>query len=178
MEKTMESTPVAPRPITAEVPLRPRLATDPGVLVPELAEVSAALFRATGNRSVPRTTISLVQLRAGQIVGSTYLTVLHTGFLRKAGETEERIDSVAAWWDSPYFTPAERAALALVEAVLQPAARGRERVPDELYAEVAAHYDEKALTTLTLAIGQVNFFVAIALVAKPVPGRSFSEPWA
>ncbi|MFI9721087.1 carboxymuconolactone decarboxylase family protein [Streptomyces sp. NPDC052396] len=165
------------RSITAEIPLRPRLAQDPQELVPELAEVSAALFRATGNRTVPRSTISLVQLRAGQIVGSTYLTVLHTGFLRKAGESEERIASVAAWADSPYFNSAERAALALVEAVLQPSAHG-ERVSDELYAEVSEHYDDKALTTLTLAIGQVGFFIPIALIAKPVPGRAFTDPWA
>ncbi|MFG3226063.1 carboxymuconolactone decarboxylase family protein [Kitasatospora sp. NPDC048194] len=165
------------RSITAEIPLRPRLATDPGELVPELAEVSAALFKAVGNRSVSRSTISLIQLRAGQIAGSTYLTVLHTGFLRKAGESEERIASVAGWQDSPYFTAPERAALALVEAVLQPNPHG-ERVPDELYAEVAEHYDEKALATLAIAIGQVNFFTAIALIAKPVPGRSFSDPWA
>lgn len=165
------------RTITAEIPLRPRLATDPTELVPELADVSAALFRAVGNRSIPRTVISLVQLRAGQIAGSTYLTVLHTGFLRKAGESEERITSVATWQDSPYLTAPERAALALVEAVLQPNPHG-ERVSDELYAEVAAHYDEKALTTLMLAIGQVNFFTAIALIAKPVPGKAFTDPWA
>ncbi|ARZ68931.1 carboxymuconolactone decarboxylase family protein [Streptomyces sp. HU2014] len=167
---------MAARTISTPVPARPRMAQDPAALVPEVAEVSAALFKATGNRSVPRTTISLVQLRAGQIVGSTYLTVLHTGFLRKAGESEERITSVASWQDSPYFTGPERAALALVEAVLQPSAHG-ERVSDELYAEVSGHYDDKALATLTLAIGQVNFFIPIALVAKPVPGRSFTDPW-
>ncbi|GAB7185425.1 hypothetical protein ATKI12_5256 [Kitasatospora sp. Ki12] len=165
------------RSITAEVPQRPRMAQDPVQLVPALAEVSAALFKATGNRSVPRTTISLVQLRAGQIAGSTYLTVLHTGFLRKADETEERIASVSSWQDSPYFTAPERAALALVEAALQPNQHG-ERVSDALYAEVAEHYDEEALATLMIAIGQVNFFTAIALIAKPVPGRSFTDPWA
>ncbi|MBC2907506.1 carboxymuconolactone decarboxylase family protein [Streptomyces cupreus] len=165
------------RSITAEIPLRPRMTEDPSTLVPEMAEVSAALFKATGNQSVPRSTISLVHLRAGQIVGSTYLTVLHTGFLRQAGESEERITSVSSWPDSPYFTSAERAALALVEAVLQPSAEG-ERVSDELYTEVREHYDEKALTTLTIAIGQVNFFTALALVTKPVPGRSFTDPWA
>ncbi|MFJ9609525.1 carboxymuconolactone decarboxylase family protein [Kitasatospora sp. NPDC101176] len=165
------------RSITTEIPLRPRMTQDPVELVPELAEVSAALFKATGNRTVPRTTISLVQLRAGQLAGSTYLTVLHTGFLRKAGESEERITSVSSWQDSPYFSAPERAALALVEAVLQPDPHG-ERVTDALYAEVAAHYDERALTTLTAAIGQVNFFTAIALIAKPVPGRSFTDPWA
>ncbi|MEU1817359.1 carboxymuconolactone decarboxylase family protein [Streptomyces roseifaciens] len=164
------------RAITAEVPAAPRMAVDPLELVPELAEVSAALFKATGNRSVPRTTISLLQLRAGQIVGNTYLTVLHTGFLRKAGESEERITAVASWQDAPCFTAAERAALALVEAVLQPSAHG-ERVSDELYAQVAEHYEPRALATLMIAIGQVNFFVPIALIAKPVPGRAFNEPW-
>ncbi|MEU5426142.1 carboxymuconolactone decarboxylase family protein [Streptomyces olivoreticuli] len=164
------------RSITAEIPMAPRMADDPLELVPELAEVSAALFKATGNRSVPRATISLVQLRAGQIVGSTYLTVLHTGFLRKAGETEDRITAVSSWQDAPYFTGAERAALALVEAVLQPSAHG-ERVSDELYALVAEHYNDKALATLMIAIGQVNFFIPIALIAKPVPGRSFTDPW-
>ncbi|GAA3128149.1 carboxymuconolactone decarboxylase family protein [Streptomyces echinatus] len=164
------------RSITAEIPMTPRMPEDPAELVPELAQVSAALFRATGNGSVPRSTIGLVQLRAGQIVGSTYLTVLHTGFLRKAGEPEERITSVASWQDSPYFTAAERAALALTEAVLQPSAAG-ERVPDELYAQAAGHYTGKALATLMFAIGQVNFFVPIALIAKPVPGRSFTDPW-
>lgn len=165
------------RSITAEIPLRPRMTEDPAQLVPEMAEVSAALFKAVGNGSVPRATISLVHLRAGQIVGSTYLTVLHTGFLRAAGETEERITSVASWPDSPYFTGAERAALALVEAVLQPSTGG-ERVPERLYAEAREHYDEKALATLAIAIGQVSFFSALALVTKPVPGRSFTDPWS
>ncbi|GHF66411.1 hypothetical protein GCM10010218_54960 [Streptomyces mashuensis] len=154
----------------------PRMTDDPTTLVPELAEVSAALFKAVGNRTIPRTTISLIQLRAGQIVGNTYLTVLHTDFLRKAGETEQRITAVASWKDAPYFTDAERAALALVEAVLQPAVQG-ERVPDELYEEAARHYEPKALATLMIAIGQVNFFIPIALIAKPIPGRGFNEPW-
>ncbi|MFJ8161727.1 carboxymuconolactone decarboxylase family protein [Streptomyces sp. NPDC096136] len=147
---------------------------DPGRFVPELAEVSAALFRATGNRSVPRSTMSLVHLRAGQIVGNTYLTVLNTGFLRKAGVSEERITAVASWQDAPYFDDAERAALALVEATLQPAAPGRERVPDALYAEAARHYDEKALATLTIAIGQISFFIALAVIGKPQPVESLA----
>ncbi|MFC9927056.1 carboxymuconolactone decarboxylase family protein [Streptomyces sp. NPDC127190] len=152
---------------------------DPTEFVPELADVSAALFRATGNRSVPRTTISLVHLRAGQIVGNTYLTVLNTGFLRKAGESEERITAVSSWQDARCFTDAERAALALVEATLQPAPPGRERVTDELYAEAARHYDQKALATLTIAIGQINFFVALAVIGKPQPVASLAEAqWA
>ncbi|WP_207756400.1 carboxymuconolactone decarboxylase family protein [Nonomuraea cypriaca] len=113
---------------------------------------------------------SLVQLRAGQIVGSTYHTVRQTGLLRKAGETEERITAVASWQDAPYLTDAERVALELVEAVLTPSPSG-ERVPDELYARASAHYDDKGLWTLTLAISQICFFIPVALIAKPIPGK-------
>ena len=94
------------------------------------------MYKATANGSIPQTTISLVQLRAGQIVGNTYHTVRATGDLRKAGETEERITAVASWRDAPYFTDAERVALELVEAVLTPNPSG-ERVPDELYARAS-----------------------------------------
>ncbi len=150
---------------------------NPVELVPELRELTGALFKVTGNGSVPRTTIALMQLRVGQIVGNTYLTVLHTGTLRRAGETEERIIAVASWQDAPYFTEPERAALALVEAVLQPSTHG-ERVPKELYAQAAKHYDDKALTTLALAIGQVTFYVPLALIGKPLPGKSPAEQWS
>ncbi|MFI1464345.1 carboxymuconolactone decarboxylase family protein [Nocardia carnea] len=149
---------------------------NPQQLVPALGEVGAALFKATGNGAIPRATIGLVQLRAGQLVGSAYLAILHAGNLRGAGGSEERIAAVATWRDAPYFTEAERAALALVEAVLQPAPHG-ERVPDELYTRVAEHYDDAALATLAMAIGQVNFFVPLALIGKPLPGRSPAEQW-
>lgn len=149
---------------------------DPSVLVPELAQIGGTLFQAVGNGSIPRTTVGLVQLRAGQIVGNTYLTTLHTGNLRKAGEAEERITAVASWRDAPHFTAAERAALALVEAVLTPNPHG-ERVTDELYAQASAHYDDKALATLTVAIGQVCFFIPLALVGKPLPGVAPAAQW-
>jgi alkylhydroperoxidase family enzyme len=143
----------------------------PTRLAPELTAISAAMAKAIRNGSIPRTTIGLVQLRAGQIVGSTYHTVHKTGNLRKAGETEERITAVASWRDAPYFTDAERVALELVEAVLTPNPFG-ERVPDELFARAAAHYDDDALWTLTVVIGQICFFVPVAVIAKPIPGKA------
>ncbi|MGW3352201.1 carboxymuconolactone decarboxylase family protein [Nonomuraea rubra] len=149
---------------------------NPAKLVPELGAVGAALFKAAANGSVPQATIGLVQLRAGQIVANTYLTMLHTGNLRKAGVTEERITAVASWRDAPYFTGAERAALALVDAVLTANPSG-ERVPDELYAEASAHYDDKALATLCMAIGQVCFFLPLALIGRPLPGVAPAEQW-
>jgi alkylhydroperoxidase family enzyme len=93
-----------------------------------------------------------------------------TGDLRKAGETEERITAVASWRDAPYFTDAERVALELVEAVLTANPSG-ERVPDELYARASAHYDTKALWTLTVAIGQMCFFIPVAVIARPIAGQ-------
>jgi alkylhydroperoxidase family enzyme len=159
----------------------PTIATEsrlpnPVELVPELTEIAAALARATGNGSVPPTTIGLVQLRAGQIVGNTYLTVLHTGNLRRAGAIEDRITAVASWRDAPYFTDPERAALALVDAVLTPNAHG-ERVSDELYHQASRHYDATALATLTLVISQVCFFLPLALIGKPLPGVAPAEQW-
>lgn len=150
--------------------------SNPLEVVPELGDVAGALYKATGNGSVPRTTINLTHLRASQIVGNTYLTVRSANELRKAGESEERMAAVASWRDAPYFTEAERAALALVEAVLQPSTEG-ERVPDELYAQAAKHYDAKTLATLTIAIGQVCFWVPIALIGKPLPGMPPAETW-
>ena len=117
-------------PTTRQDNLQSRL-PDPTQFVAEVAEISGAMFKATRNGSIPPTTIGLVQLRAGQIVGSTYHAVRQTGDLRKAGETEERITAVASWRDAPCFTDAERVALELVEAVLTPNPFG-ERVPDEL----------------------------------------------
>jgi alkylhydroperoxidase family enzyme len=155
---------------TTQDDLQSRL-PDPAQFFPELGVIAGAMAKATRNGSIPYTTISLVQLRAGQIAGSTYHTVRQTGLLRKAGETEERITAVASWQDAPYFTGAERVALELVEAVLAANPSG-ERVPDELYARAAAHYDDKALWTLILAMSQICFFIPVALIARPIPGKA------
>ena len=142
---------------------------DANTLVPEIQEIAGALVKATGNGSVPPTTISLVYLRAGQIVGNTYQAIRHSMDLRKAGQSEDRITSVATWWDAPYFTDAERAALALTEAVFQPNARGEERVPDDLFAEASKHYDDKALSTLLVVLASASFWMTVAIVLKPPP---------
>lgn len=147
---------------------------DPNQFFPEVAQIAGGMNKAVFNGSIPRATVHLVQLRAGQIVGNTYHTIRQTHELREAGETQERITAVSSWRDAPYFTGAERVALELVEAVLTPNPSG-ERVGDELYARARAHYDEKALWTLTLAIGQMCFFIPVALIAKPVPGKPLGQ---
>ncbi|MBT2229794.1 carboxymuconolactone decarboxylase family protein [Nonomuraea sp. NEAU-A123] len=148
--------------------LRSRM-PNPLRFVPDMAGVAEGLHKAIRNGAIPQTTISLLQLRAGQLLGSTYFTIRETGNLRKAGESEERITGVATWRDATYFTDAERVALELVEAVLTPNPSG-ERVPDELYAKASAHYDDKALWALIMAIAHIGFFTPAALIAKPIPG--------
>ena len=163
-------------------------ATDPGSprsrmpsplrFVPEMAGIAEGLHKAIANGPIPQTTISLLQLRAGQILGSTYFTFRETGNLRNAGEPEERITAVATWRDAPYFSDAERIALELVEAVLQPNPSG-ERVPDALYDKASTHYDDAALWSLIMAIAHIGFFTPAALIAKPIPGmppgQNYSE---
>ncbi|SDY28184.1 Carboxymuconolactone decarboxylase family protein [Saccharopolyspora shandongensis] len=156
-------------PTTQRDDIKSRL-PDPTDQFPELVKLSAAVLNATRNGSVPQSTLGLVRLRAGQIVGSTYHALRATENLRKAGESEERIIAVATWQDAPYFADAERVALELVEAVLTPNPFG-ERVSDELFARAAAHYDDQALWTLTMAIGHFCLFVPVALIGKPIPGR-------
>ncbi|WIV61700.1 carboxymuconolactone decarboxylase family protein [Amycolatopsis nalaikhensis] len=147
---------------------------DPAAFFPELGQVAGALTKAVMNGSLPRTTVHLVQLRVGQLVGNIYHTVRQTGQLRQAGETEDRITAVASWRDAPCFTEAERVALELAEAVLTPNPLG-ERVSDELFARAAALYDDKALWTLVLVLSQICFFVPVAVVAKPIPGAPLGK---
>ncbi|WP_181773733.1 carboxymuconolactone decarboxylase family protein [Amycolatopsis pittospori] len=144
---------------------------NPVDFVPDVITIAQALNKTIQDGPVPRITIGLMHLRAGQLLGSTYFTIGQTGILRAAGETEERITAVATWQDSPHFTEAERAALELLEAVLTPNPAG-ERVSDEVYARAAAQYDDKALWSLVMAISYINYFAPAALVAKPIPGKA------
>jgi alkylhydroperoxidase family enzyme len=157
------STPANEHNLTSRLP-------DPNESIPDLRAIAGALFTGTQNGSIPQTTIGLVQLRAGQIVGNTYHTIRATSDLRNGGETEERITAVASWRDAAYFTDAERVALELTDAVLTANPFG-ERVPEELYARAAACYDTKALWTLTMVLGQMCFWIPVALIGKPVAGH-------
>ncbi|GAA3132403.1 hypothetical protein GCM10020001_063400 [Nonomuraea salmonea] len=74
---------------------------DPARFIPEVGEIAGAMAKAVMKGTIPQTTVHLVQLRAGQLVGNTYHAVRQTGELRAAGEAEERITAVASWRDAP-----------------------------------------------------------------------------
>jgi AhpD family alkylhydroperoxidase len=163
-------------PTTMEDTVEPRI-PNINTFVPEIQQVAGAVVKATSNGALPPATVSLIYLRAGQIVGNTYQVLRHSTDLRKAGESEERITAVATWRDAPCFTEAERAALALTDAVFQPNTHD-ERVPDDLFAEVSKHHDEKALSTLTMTLASAGFWMNIALILKPPPAGWETTPAA
>jgi alkylhydroperoxidase family enzyme len=89
--------------------------------------------------------------------------------MQKAGESNQRLFSVAAWRDTPYFTDAERAALALAEAVTRLSDR-EDPVPDYVWNEVATHYDEAGLAALLVAIGAINVWNRLNVSTRQVAG--------
>jgi AhpD family alkylhydroperoxidase len=143
--------------------------THPVFLVPAALKGLRAYSASANELGVPATTLELIYLRAGQINGCGVCVELHSNELKKAGESDERIFAVAAWRDAPYFTEAERAALALTEAVTRIADRP-DAVSDELWAEVSKHYDEQGLSALLIAISAINVWNRLNVATRQVVG--------
>jgi AhpD family alkylhydroperoxidase len=143
--------------------------THPAFVVPDAMAALQALGRAAAGGGVPQTTHDLVHLRASQINGCSVCVHMHARDLKKAGESDERIFAVAAWREAPFFTDEERAALALAEAVTRLSDR-EDPVPDEVFEEAAAYYDELALATLLLSIASVNVWNRLNAATRQVAG--------
>src|SRR5262249_61001456 len=124
---------------------------NPAMIVPGAMEALQALGKATEQSGLPARTLGLVHLRASQINGCSVCVDMHPRCLKKTGETDERLFAVAAWRDAPYFDDAERAALALTEAVTRLNDRA-DPVPDEIWDEAGRHYDEPLLAARGIAI--------------------------
>jgi AhpD family alkylhydroperoxidase len=144
----------------------------PAYVVPGAMEALQAVGKVVRNGGVSPKTIELVNLRASQINGCGVCAVQHPRIARKLGETDERIFAVAAWRDAPYFTDAERAALALTEAATRLSDQA-DPVPDEIWEEAARHYDEQALATLVIAIASINVWNRLNVVTKQVAGAEW-----
>jgi AhpD family alkylhydroperoxidase len=141
---------------------------NPAMVVPDALQHLLDLAKATKKLGVPTKTADLVHLRASQINGCSYCVDMHARDLKKAGETDERLFAVAAWREAPYFTEAERAALALAEAATRLSDR-TDPVPDEVWEEAARHYDEPTLSALIIEIALINFWNRLNVtVRQPV----------
>lgn len=146
---------------------------NPAMIVPEAMQALLALGKAlstSANKSgLPTKTLHLVYLRASQINGCSVCVEMHSGDAEKAGETHQRLFAVAAWREAPYFTDAERAALALTEAATRLGDRS-DAVSDEVWDAAARHYDETALAALVLAIATVNLWNRLNASTRQVAG--------
>jgi|SRR6266508_1946549 len=143
---------------------------NPAMIFPDAMKALLALNTVTEKSGLPATTIGLVQLRASQINGCSVCVDMHPRLMKKTGETDERLFAVAAWRDAPYFSDAERAALALTEAVTRLSDRA-DPVPDEIWNEAARHYDEQALGALVLAIALINVWNRLNVATRQVAGE-------
>jgi AhpD family alkylhydroperoxidase len=144
--------------------------TNPAFIVPDALKALMALGTAAAKGGVPAKTLELIRLRASQINGCSMCVEMHARDLKKAGEKDERLYTVAAWREAPYFSDAERAALALTEAATRLGDRS-DPVSDEVWNEAARHYNERALADLVLNIALINFWNRVNVPIRQVAGE-------
>jgi AhpD family alkylhydroperoxidase len=129
--------------------------THPVKVLPDAMKALLALGRSAQAGAVPDTTHQLVALRVSQINACSLCVDMHARELKDGGEKDERIWAVGAWRESPYFSDAERAALALAECVTRLADRA-DAVPDAVWDAAAEHYGEEELSSLLVSIATTN----------------------
>jgi AhpD family alkylhydroperoxidase len=148
--------------------MKPRI-ENPAVSTPEVMKALQRIGAATKKSDLPETTLLLVEVRASQINGCSVCLDMHTRELQALDETDTRIHMIAAWREAPYFTDAERAALALTEALTRIADQP-DAVSDEIWDEAARHYDEAQLGALVVAIAAINTWNRINAATRQITG--------
>lgn len=149
--------------------LQPRM-NNPVMTVPGAMQALQKLAAAARRAGVPATTLYLIEVRASQINGCSVCLDMHSREMKAAGEPDERIFMVGAWREAPYFSDAERAALALTEAATRLADRS-DPIPDEVWEEAARHYDESELAGLVVAISAINAWNRINAATRQITGE-------
>ena len=142
--------------------------TNPAFAVDGAMDALNALSKSISRAKLPIQR-ELVHLRASQINGCSVCVDMHAKAARKSGESEERVFAVAAWRETPYFSDAERAALALTESLTRVADQA-ELVPDEIWDAAAEHFDETQLGALVLDIANVNLWNRLNIATRQVVG--------
>jgi AhpD family alkylhydroperoxidase len=150
------------------------------MLCPGAMQALLALNSAVEKSGLSPTILHLVHLRVSQVNGCSVCIDMGWRQLRTTGERDERLFAVSAWRDTPYFTDAERAALALAEASTRVADRP-DPVPDEVWNDAAAHFSERELAALTLSIGLTNVWNRLNITTRQVAGEwlksAAAEEW-
>ena len=133
---------------------------DYGKVLPQGLRHVNALDHYTAHSGLEPALIEIVKLRASQINGCAYCVDMHSKDARTKGETEQRLYGLSVWRLAPYYTPRERAALALTEAMTL-IANGP--VPDEVYDAARAQFNDEELVKLALAVVMINTWNRLCL---------------
>jgi AhpD family alkylhydroperoxidase len=142
------------------------------MIVPGAMQSLHAFAQAACDTGVAPELLDMVHLRASQINGCSVCVMMHTADLRKRGVSEDRITAVSAWRETPYFTDAERAALALTESVTR-LADTPDPVPDPIWNAAAAHFDESQLAGLLLGIANINVWNRLNAATRQMAGTAW-----
>jgi AhpD family alkylhydroperoxidase len=145
--------------------MKPRL--NYATAAPGVYDAMDALDQYLQDCGVEASLLNLVRLRASQINGCAYCLDMHWKDLRALDETEQRLYSLSAWEECPYYTERERAALAWTESVTL-VADGQ--VPDLVYDRVRPHFSERELADLTLAVAAINAWNRLSIAGRLAPG--------
>jgi len=141
---------------------------------PEVYRSLVALSSVADKLGVPKSTLIMVSLRASQINGCSFCVDMHWREMRDAGEPDEKIFAVSAWRETPFFTDAERAALALTEAATRLADRP-DPVSDDVWDEAAQHYDDKGLSAIVIAIAAINTWNRLNVTTRQSAGPESAQ---
>lgn len=148
--------------------------TNPATILPEAVKAIPHLLGGIEQGGVSTTLRELISLRVSQINGCAACVYGHIDALRKEEESNDRIDTLAVWRESPFFTDSERAALNLAEAATRLADSPGAAVPNDVWDEAADHFDEKELAGIILAIATINFFNRINVTIQEPAGTTWS----
>ena len=140
---------------------------------PDAYQAMRGLEAAVHRARLEHALLELVKMRVSQINGCAYCLDMHSKDARAAGETEQRLYLLPAWREAPLYSARERAALAWAEAVTQVSMN---ELSDTLYADVRAHFSEKEMVDLTLAIIAINGWNRLAIAFRADVGGHVAQP--
>jgi AhpD family alkylhydroperoxidase len=145
---------------------------NPAAVIPGAMQAIQGLIGAVHKAGTPDKVLQLAHLRASQINGCAACIDGGVKHAKQAGESDERLFTVSAWREAPYFSDAERAALALAEAMTRLDDRA-DPVPDEIWNEAKKHFDERALSGLVLWVATTNFFNRLNVTTRQPAGQAW-----
>lgn len=129
------------------------------------AYAALAAFTQAAHGSLDPRLAELVKIRASQVNGCSFCLNMHAKAARELGETDQRLDTLAAWRQTPFFSDGERAALALTESIT----RLDGHVPDDVYAAALEQFGEVDLAHLIWLVIAINGWNRLGIASAMGP---------